>query len=508
MSRLCPLCDRDWEPSTCPIHNVPTIGPTHGPTVRLDVGVTLVNRFRIEGLLGQGGMGALLSATDLQDGTHVVVKVLRGGRVKEIANIRRFYQEARAVRALDHPNIVEILMFGIDEQTRAPFLAMEFVQGRTLKAWVKEEGPFGELTTATLFMSIASALAAAHRANVVHRDLKPSNIMVMRTETGYDVKVLDFGLAKILEDRGTTPLTMPGKTVGTPAFMSPEQVTQRPQDFRTDLYGLGCMLHATLTGSPPFTGSDLVDVMRRQMKEPAPPLPAVLSDGQAPSLALRALHAQLLAKDPGQRPQSTEAVVQACLDLKIPPTSAMLRMRRSQFEHQDTQVDVPAPSPPLLDLKDIKLSPPPQFGCSVVTSGEEPTIAHDAEDSGASATALVPKVSSTDEQSTQREIESSPSLTSIIPATFRADGTFDSVPASPPTNPVPEPAELFSRGMAHRKAVRVHSDSSATMLQDARPFWLAIGLLVASLILFVSVASMLRPAPVEAPARFEQKSEP
>ena len=338
--RLCPLCDRDWSQTTCPVHGVPTIGPARTHAARLEVGTVLVGRYLIEGLLGQGGMGALLAATDLDDGTRLVIKVLRGERVGEIANVRRFYQEARAARALTHPNIVRILQFGVDETTRAPFIAMEFVPGRTLKAMVAAEGPLSEAHAAEIFLEIAHALGAAHGAQVLHRDLKPSNIMVAPEGTAPRVKVLDFGLAKIMEDPRTAPLTQPGKTVGTPAFMSPEQVMQRPQDFRTDLYGLGCVLHAALTGSPPFTGPDLIEVMRKQMRQAPPPLPDTLSDGRPPSEPLRRLHRSLLAKNPDDRPSSTQAVVAALAELSQSDTRPAFGAGLSQFELLQTEVDL------------------------------------------------------------------------------------------------------------------------------------------------------------------------
>ena len=313
--RLCPLCDDVQPAATCPVHEVPTLAPQDGPRCRLEVGTVLSDRFRIDHLIGQGGMGALLGATELPSGRRVVVKVLRGERVTEPAHVRRFYQEARAVRALSHPNIVNVLMFGVDAKTRAPFLAMELVAGRTLKALIRQDGPLTEANAVAIFLPIVRALATAHRAHVLHRDLKPSNIMVDNIDGHFAVKVLDFGLAKILEDPGTVPLTEPGKTVGTPAFMSPEQITQGHQDFRTDLYGLGCVLHAALTGTPPFTGGSLIDVMRKQLHSPVPPLPPVLADNQPPSPGLRALHAQLLGKAPDDRPSSTETVLDALLAL-------------------------------------------------------------------------------------------------------------------------------------------------------------------------------------------------
>ena len=457
MMRLCPLCDQDWDKTTCPVHGVPTIGPARGPARRLEVGTVLVERFRIDGLLGQGGMGALLSATDLQIDRPVVVKVLRGERVGEIANVRRFYQEARAVRALSHPNIVHIVMFGVDEITRAPFLAMEFVPGCTLKARLAEDGPLDERTTATLFVQIAQALAAAHRAQVLHRDLKPSNIMV----DGPKVKVLDFGLAKILEDPATAPLTQPGKTVGTPAFMSPEQVTQRTQDFRTDLYGLGCVLHAALTGNPPFTGADLIEVMRKQMRAPAPPLPSILANGEPPSPALQSLHQQLLAKDPADRPKSTEAVVLTLAELR----DRRPFRRTSRFEQADTQIDLrpgqalarPRAGRGLANLEndDPKAGPTtrlpledlPDHDRTAIEMPTAQTVASD-DDVATPHRSFDPDVSDAD----------SDSLTSIVPAS-PSDGTPQAsvtFAASVATHAVDTaPAEVFSRAVqADREAGR------------------------------------------------------
>ncbi|MEQ8278181.1 MAG: serine/threonine-protein kinase [Deltaproteobacteria bacterium] len=311
--RLCPLCESEMPDLQCPTHDVPTIavGDSQGPAAKLEIGSVLNDRYVIDGLLSQGGMGALLRARRLPEGTVVVVKVLRGQRVSEIQNVRRFYQEARVASALHHPNIVRIIEFGVDEATRAPFIAMEYVDGRTLKALIGEAGALDEKRTAALFVQIARALLAAHDHGILHRDLKPSNIMVSPLSDGEEhVKVLDFGLAKILSpDPEMSPLTQPGKTVGTPAYMSPEQVTQRPQDFRSDLYGLGCMLHAALTGGPPFTGDDLIAVMRKQMRDPPPPLPDRLFDGRTPTFGLVQLHRQLLKKSKNERPASTEEVV-------------------------------------------------------------------------------------------------------------------------------------------------------------------------------------------------------
>ncbi|MCA9555925.1 MAG: serine/threonine protein kinase, partial [Myxococcales bacterium] len=339
--RYCPLCDAGQVDAWCPVHRVPTLARDGArvPLEHIEVGTVLVGRYRIEGLLQQGGMGVLLAGHRVQDQRPVVVKVLKGQRVQDLGNVRRFYQEARAASALDHPRVVRILEFGVDEATRAPFLAMERIQGRTLKALINREGPLSEVRAARIFLQIAEGLAAAHAQGILHRDLKPSNVMITEGPGGAEqVKVLDFGLAKIIGGPDeVAPLTLPGKTVGTPAFMSPEQVTQRPQDFRADLYGLGCMLFATLVGTPPFVGDDLVTVMRMQMRAPTPPLPDVLADGQPPSEGLVRLYRRLLEKDPAHRPQSTREVADAFAALAGSPAG----LEETEAQHE---VRIPAPA--------------------------------------------------------------------------------------------------------------------------------------------------------------------
>ena len=274
-------------------------------------GSLITDRYRVEGVLSHGGMGTVLEATQIGIARPVVVKILRDSRPEERGRVRRFYQEARLISALDHPNIVRIFEFGLDPVFRVPFIAMERVEGITLQRLLQSEGALSERRAARLFIQIVRALIEAHRKGVLHRDLKPRNVMVRRLpEGGEHLTVLDFGLAKFVEDDQLgPPLTAPGRTVGTPGYMSPEQVLGRPLDFRSDLYGLGCMLHAALSGRPPFEGSAALAVMRKQVREPPPALPERLADGTTPTPQLRALVARLLAKDPEDRPSTLDDVL-------------------------------------------------------------------------------------------------------------------------------------------------------------------------------------------------------
>ncbi len=349
--RYCPLCDEERAETTCPIHQVPTLPPpTKEAPPPITNGCEIAGRYRVEGVLSHGGMGTVLEATQLVIKRPVVVKVLREARPDDRARVRRFYQEARLISAVDHPNIVRIFEFGLDPVYKVPFIAMEKVEGVTLQRIVSKEGPLSERRAARLFAQIVRALIEANRKGVLHRDLKPRNVMARRLpEGGEHITVLDFGLAKFVEDdMPGPPLTAPGRTVGTPGFMSPEQVLGKPLDFRSDLYGLGCMLFVALTGKPPFEGSSALSVMRMQVRERPPELPAVLSDGSPPSPQLRALTERLLAKAPDDRPRRLEEVLDAFDGMCRPKSiidQATTRVDSKQLRRDATEDEI-ATRPP------------------------------------------------------------------------------------------------------------------------------------------------------------------
>jgi serine/threonine protein kinase/predicted ATPase len=293
----------------CPADGVPTVDlqllTPHGQP--LSEGSVVADRYHVEREIGAGSMGSVFLATRLGMRNRVALKVLRREVMISAHMLKRFYQEARAVASLDHPNIVRIVDFGIDPKTALPFLAMDFVEGPTLRDLVLAYGRMPERRVATLLVQVAKALVEAHQKGVVHRDLKPANIVVCMLADGDEhVKVLDFGVAKVLDAQDSGPrVTAPGTALGTPLYMSPEQAIGSEVDFRSDLYSLGCVLHELLTGEPPFMAQEMRQVMQKQLVEPAPFLPAHLADGNPPSADLQALHRVLLAKDKNDRPSST-----------------------------------------------------------------------------------------------------------------------------------------------------------------------------------------------------------
>jgi eukaryotic-like serine/threonine-protein kinase len=275
-------------------------------------GTLIGGRYRLVRELGAGSTGVVYAATQLSVDRLVALKLLAPDRVAdEVLNLeQRFCREVRLVSMLEHPNIVRVFDFGSDERTGIPFLAMEYVRGRSLKDHLSRRGPLDELRAVKILVQIARALTEAEARSIVHRDLKPENIMIVDLPDGErHVKVLDFGMAKL---RGETlscgSLTASGALVGTPLYMSPEQIRSEPVDIRSDLYALGCLLHEMLTGSPPFRGTSLVELVRMHLEQPAPELPEVLASGAVPSHGLRALHRLLLAKDRRDRPANALSV--------------------------------------------------------------------------------------------------------------------------------------------------------------------------------------------------------
>jgi serine/threonine-protein kinase len=255
----------------------------------------LAGRYELGAVLGRGGMGTVHRATDLILERTVAVKLLPAAVAAEDAShVTRFEREARAAASLTHQGVVAIYDTGEDEATR--FIVMECVDGRNLSEVLRDDAPLQPARAAGIASRVAGALAAAHAAGIIHRDVKPGNVML--ADDGA-VKVLDFGIARSLD--GST-LTQNASVLGTAAYMAPEQALGERADERSDIYSLGCLLYALLTGSPPFTGEAAAAVAHQHVNSPPRPPSA---GNRAVSPALDALVMQMLAKSPDARPQSS-----------------------------------------------------------------------------------------------------------------------------------------------------------------------------------------------------------
>src|SRR5438270_12913643 len=222
--------------------------------------------------LDPGGMGEVYLAEDTRLGRALALKLLLAEYTQDSARVRRFEQEARAASALNHPNILTI--YEVGEAGGRHYIATEYVEGETLRQKIRS-GPLAIGEAADIAAQAAEALSAAHAAGIAHRDVKPENVMVR--PDGY-VKVLDFGLAKLVERRGAdgeaeteTAQTNPGTVMGTTWYMSPEQARGLPVDARTDVWSLGVVLYEMLAGSPPFAGSTSSHVIVSILEREPPP---------------------------------------------------------------------------------------------------------------------------------------------------------------------------------------------------------------------------------------------
>ena len=276
------------------------------------VGQTVAGRFRIEELIGQGGMGKVYRARHLALDKLVCLKMLKPSLLRDPTVVGRFEREAMAASRLNHPNSIQVLDFGRSETDGALYIVMEHVQGKDLRAVLRDEWPVPEERLCQIMAQVLAALGEAHAHNVIHRDLKPENVMLEQRRNQPDfVKVLDFGIAKIL-DSDLPPLTRSDVVCGTPQYMAPEQATGARLDGRCDLYAVGIMLYQLATGQLPFDGGSAMDVLTRQVNEP--PLPPRKKQPNAPiSAAMEALILRVLSRDPALRPQTAEEFRQLLL---------------------------------------------------------------------------------------------------------------------------------------------------------------------------------------------------
>jgi serine/threonine-protein kinase len=289
---------------------------------------TMLGDYRVVGEIGRGGMGIVLSAVHPLIGKRAAIKVLKKQLCADPSSVERFIDEARAANQIGHPNIVDVFAFGKTDDGRS-YHVMEWLAGESLRARLARE----RMTLAEIswvVRSLCRALTAAHAKGVIHRDLKPDNVFLVEVAGEPPlVKLLDFGIAKLVRTDRQLDKTATGQLVGTPLYVAPEQAKGQQVDHRADIYSLGCMVFELLTGQLPFLAESAMEVVAKHLMEAAPrpstlvAVPAELDD----------LVVAMLAKDPVQRPSLADvaAVVDRAEHDRIRRTSPMYEPERESY---------------------------------------------------------------------------------------------------------------------------------------------------------------------------------
>jgi serine/threonine-protein kinase len=276
------------------------------------IGVIIAGRYRIIEPLGRGGMGVVYRVEHARIGKLMALKLLTGELSRDNEVVARFKREALMVSKLSHPNTVQVFDFGTSEGMT--YLAMEYLRGEDLGRTIRREGPLTASRTARIVTQVCSSLGEAHRLDIIHRDLKPENVFILKAESGAElVKVLDFGLAKLRESAELGEVTSRGAIVGTPFYMSPEQIRGEDADQRSDVYALGALTYVCLTGHPPFDAPRPMGVLTKHLVEkPENPSTRFPELNITPGVA--AIVMKALEKEPDRRFQSVDALQHALID--------------------------------------------------------------------------------------------------------------------------------------------------------------------------------------------------
>lgn len=301
--KLCTTCNQhfDEDQELCPTDGIKLVDAGKGPLI----GKTLDDRYRILCSVGQGSMGSVFKAIDETTGREMAVKLLHSARMGDPNAQRRFLREAKTISALNHPNIVKLFNFGkLDDDQ--PYIVIEFLKGITLSNKIRMSDHISLSDALPILRQVMDAVSEAHRAQIIHRDLKPDNIVLEKNV----VKVLDFGVAKMIYDTGehTGALTLDGKVCGSPGYMSPEQCRGEELDFRSDVYALGIVIFETLTGRRPFHADDVMGLMYLHVNKVPPSLGATRVDLTFPEGLEKAV-AKALSKKREDRQQSVDQLL-------------------------------------------------------------------------------------------------------------------------------------------------------------------------------------------------------
>ncbi len=308
--KVCPACGTEYgdEAAFCSRDRSP-LRPAAAEAAQGLLGRLVGDRYQVDSRLGEGGMGEVYLATHVLMGRQCALKVMSQALSRDPDAVFRFNREATNASKISHPNVCAVYDFGLTPEGLV-YLAMEYVEGRTLTAVAEERGPMHIAAAMELVAQCAAGLEAAHELGIVHRDLKPDNIMVISRAGKETVKLVDFGIAKAMEPEPSQRVTKTGFVVGTPEYMSPEQLSGDPLDGRSDEYSLALVLYRLITGRLPFEGSSIQETLIKRLTDPPRPLLISRPEGKFPD-GLQAVMDRALARYPAERYPTVSGFVQA-----------------------------------------------------------------------------------------------------------------------------------------------------------------------------------------------------
>ncbi|WP_298866617.1 serine/threonine-protein kinase [uncultured Gimesia sp.] len=291
---------------------------------------TQLDDFKILRKLGQGGMATVYLAEQVSLKREAAIKVMHNELLSDETHLKRFEREAKAAAGLTHPNIVQVYMTG--EFNGTHYIAQEYVRGINLREHLSRFAPPDCALILRIMRQVTAALNAAAEKGIVHRDIKPENIMITSRK---QVKVADFGLAQIAQSDERVDLTQVGTTMGTPLYMSPEQVNGKALDQRSDIYSLGVTCYHLVSGRPPFHGETALSIAVKHLNEPPAPLKNHRPD--LPKELCDLIH-RMMEKDPGKRPADAKELIQEIKKIPEQVSANELRTWRSQIPFQGNQM--------------------------------------------------------------------------------------------------------------------------------------------------------------------------
>ncbi|MBM4356015.1 MAG: serine/threonine protein kinase, partial [Deltaproteobacteria bacterium] len=323
MERYCPRCFRRFESR---VDKCPDDGSNLVVTEdRNLVGEELDGRYRVLERIGSGGMGVVYKAEQLLVKRIVALKVLRREVVREGSAVKRFLNEAQVIAALNNPHTVTLHDFGVTGDGLL-YYTMELLRGRPLSRVIRQDGPLAVERATRLALQVCDSLEEAHERGILHRDLKPDNLFVQERKGLEELKVLDFGVAKLMGASGAKAVTGTGMIVGTPLYLSPEQALGDELGPSSDLYSLGIVLYEMLVGLPPFMGETPMQTILARLNKPVPPTAARNPSVRVPR-RLEEFLSKALEKDPKRRFQTAaefREALRTALDSGKQPVDAVL----------------------------------------------------------------------------------------------------------------------------------------------------------------------------------------